>query len=87
MTILPINPGGMGDPGRTHVQSQMAQSIAERREALKAAEALDGDARVLRYCSDILAQNAAPLSGQITINGEPLNRDRYAQPIPPGYPR
>ena len=68
MSAAPINPTGMNDPGRAYMVSQQAQAIAERREAVKAAEALDGDARVLRYCGVILAESAAPLSGQVTIN-------------------
>jgi hypothetical protein len=84
MAALPLNPGGFGDPSRQYVLSQQAQALAERRETLKAVSELDGDPRVLRFCSDLLADTAAPLAGQILINGEPVARGGYAPAYAPG---
>jgi hypothetical protein len=83
MTAWPVNPGGIGDPGRAMMQSQMAQQLAERREALAAAEALSGDELVLTYCADLLV----PLHPALELrnsDGSPLARGATMQPIPPG---
>src|SRR5690349_20359928 len=71
VNVRPINPTGKMDP---FMQAQVVDSIAQKREALRAAEALDGDERVVTYCQDIIGQAGAPLSGDALINGEPLLR-------------
>jgi hypothetical protein len=67
------------------MQSQIAQQIAEKREALKAARKLDGDARVLAYCAADIAQAEQPDVMELrNPDGSPLARGGYAQPIAPG---
>jgi hypothetical protein len=36
------------------------------------------------YCPEIVAQAETPVTGGVTLNGEPLARGAYAQLIAPG---
>jgi hypothetical protein len=80
MNASPINPGGYASAG--FMRSQIAQQIAEKREALKAVEALTGDDVVYRYCGDIL--NVQPPVELRQQDGSPLARGAVMQGIAPG---
>lgn len=83
MNAVLINPGGVQAHG--YMAAQCAQRVAELREQHNAVLALDGDERVLHYLADIIAQDDAPLAGEVTINGAPLNRGARSTSVPPGY--
>jgi hypothetical protein len=80
VNVRPVNVTGRIDP---HMQAQVAEQIADRREALRAAEMLDGDERALTYCQDIIQQQ--PFTGELrNSDGSPLARGAYVQPFAPG---
>ena len=81
LTAQPINQGGFNDPGRMAMQSQQAQLIAEKEEALRAVQALESDDLVRRYCAHLIGEQ--PVTG-VTINGEPLARGGAAPSFAPG---
>jgi hypothetical protein len=84
-TAFPINPMGGQHQGYVQMQSQIAQDIAVKREALKAAMALDGDDRVLAYCQREIAEAEMPdVLEIVNPDGSPLARGGYLSPIPPG---
>jgi hypothetical protein len=85
---LPINAGGWQDPGRVHMQAQVAQLVAQQWAQIAFIEGLSDDDLVGMYASDILAQNEVPPVRELrNSDGSPLARGAYAQPLAPGMPR
>ena len=82
LTAQPINGGGYNDPGRVSMQSQQAQLIAEKEDALRAVQALEGDELVMRYCGHIIGEQ--PAMELRNSDGSPLARGAVMQGIAPG---
>ena|SRR2546430_2575828 len=58
LNAMPINPSGWQTA--QHMNSQIAQQLADRREALRVVEALEGDELCLAYAMDIIGQAPGP---------------------------
>jgi hypothetical protein len=63
--------------------AQVAELAAQKAEQIRHIESLSGDDLVRFYCTDIIGE-AESQSVPVTLNGEPLARGAYAQPIVPG---
>ena len=72
---FPLNPAGRMDDGMV---GQIAQRVAEKRETLKAAKELSGDARVMAYCQREIAEADMPEWAEVlNPDGSPLRRGGY----------
>jgi DNA repair ATPase RecN len=81
LNALPVNP--MGYQTLNDSRAQISEMAEEKRAAIKAAEALTGDARVEAYCAEIIYAQEYPPTGEIVNpDGSPLYRGNSVQPIP-----
>jgi rubrerythrin len=84
MAAQPVNTMGFQDPGRAAMTQMIMDQVEQKRAQIRDLEALTADDLVVAMCQDILAQQAAPLADEITINGEPLYRGARVQGWAPG---
>jgi hypothetical protein len=66
------------------MQTQVRDVIRDKRTAIDALNALEGDALVLEVCAQDIAQ-AQAVYGGITVAGEPIKRGAVGAGAPPGW--